>query len=179
MLPGIELRIQNLIKAMQEVVLPAIPPSERLAADQAGLVVGHLRMIAAQWRNAARFEGQSLEHLLTLANRIAATENIPMTDSARAALVAVCKKYQHVDRFNDILLNEAVRQVGSCVDNVILNEGIGSTINPLLMKEALKYGAVQARRERTWFQDNMLDPGRADLPSIKEMLAEDALGSQL
>jgi hypothetical protein len=174
MLPGIQLRIQNLIKAMQEVVLPAIPSSERLAADQAALVVGHLRMIAAQWRDASRFEAQSLEQLLNLANRIVVRKDIPIADSARAALEAVCKRYQHIDRFNDILVSEAVKQVGSCIDNIILGEGIESPINPELMKEILKYGGVQARRERTWFQDNMLDPGRAELPSIREMLAEDA-----
>jgi hypothetical protein len=40
------------------------------------------------------------------------------------------------------------------------------------MQLVFEYGARQAWRERTWFQGNMLDPGRAELPSIAQMLAE-------
>ena len=65
MLPSIDLRIQNLVKALQEVVVPAIPERERLARDQAMLVIGHLRMIAVQWKSALLFEAQSLDGLLT------------------------------------------------------------------------------------------------------------------
>lgn len=174
MLPAIELRIQNIIKALREVVLPAIPANDRLAIDQAELVIGHLRMIAVQWQYALRFEADSLDHLLSLANRIESTDGIPIAESARMRLADLHKQYRHFDRSNEALMAEAIRQVGSCIDDVILGEGTEGTITPQLMAAVLKYGALQAHRERTWYQDNMLDPDRADLPSVNSMFAKSA-----
>jgi len=173
MLPSIDLRIQNLVKALVEVVLPALPPTERLARDQAALVVGHLRMIAEQWKFALRFESQSLDHLLDLAGNLAAAD-VPMGAELRRRLAASVAKFRSTDRADGNAIETAIIDIGADIDQVIQGDGTESRIPAELMRLVLQYGAIQARRERTWFQGNMLDPGRAGLPSIAEMLAEGA-----
>ena len=61
MLPSIDLRIANMIKALEQVILPALPKRERLARDQANLVIGHLRLMSPQWKTAVRFEEVTLD----------------------------------------------------------------------------------------------------------------------
>lgn len=43
MLPNITLRIENLIKAMETIVIPAVDPDNDLATEQAQLIIGHLK----------------------------------------------------------------------------------------------------------------------------------------
>ena len=52
MLPDISIRINNLIKAMEKTIAPAIDPDNGLAKEQAALVVSHLRMLDQQWDTA-------------------------------------------------------------------------------------------------------------------------------
>lgn len=48
MVPDFALRIQAMSRAMREVVLPAIPKDQKLAMDQANIVIGNLRIMAQQ-----------------------------------------------------------------------------------------------------------------------------------
>jgi hypothetical protein len=171
MLPSIDLRIQNLIKALQEVVLPAIPARERLARDQASLVIGHLNMIAAQWKSALKFESQSLDGLLKLSEKLHAAGNVGMNADLRVRLGAEIDRTKQVDRSDGAALEEGVLRLGNLIDEVIRADDSMAPIPPELMTLVFEYGEIQAWRERTWFQGNMLDPGRAELPSIAEMLA--------
>lgn len=49
MTPSIDIRIATIVRAMEDVVAPAIDPGNSLAREQAALVVGQVRLIAAQW----------------------------------------------------------------------------------------------------------------------------------
>jgi len=171
MLPSIDLRIQNLIKALHEVVIPAIPPRERLARDQASLVIGHLNMIAAQWKSALKFESQSLDGLLKLSEKLHAAGHLGMTDDLRGRLGAEIDRAKRIDRSDGAAIEEGVVRLGKLTDELIRADDSMEPIPPELMTLVFEYGAFQAWRERTWFQGNMLDPGRAELPSIAQMLA--------
>jgi len=171
-LPSIDLRIQNLVKALQEVVVPAIPERERLARDQAMLVIGHLRMIAVQWKSALLFEAQSLDGLLTLADKLCAAANVGMKKEVCQRLKTEIAQSRGIDRTNGEAIQGGLVRVGSIIDEVIRGDEGQDRIPAELLTLVLEYGEYQAWRERTWFQDNMLDPGRADLPSISEMLAK-------
>ena len=77
-----------------------------------------------------------------------------------------------IDRTNGEAIQGGLVRVGSIIDEVIRGDEGQDRIPAELLTLVLEYGEYQAWRERTWFQDNMLDPGRADLPSISEMLAK-------
>lgn len=166
MLPNIDVRIANLIKAMEQVVLPALPKSERLARDQAMLVVGHLRMITGQWKHAVRFEQVTLDALIGLADKLAGIVAAPFTtqlaDAAKAARAA--------DRGSVDGLEAAYNALGAVIDNVILG-GPDHVALPQAAVDALfEYGSRQAHVERTWFKAIGFDPDRAELPEIADVL---------
>ena len=50
--PDIDLRLQSMLKALTDVIVPALPAQERMAREQAGLLIGHLQIISEQWRHA-------------------------------------------------------------------------------------------------------------------------------
>lgn len=166
MLPNIDVRIANLIKAMEQVVLPALPKSERLARDQAMLVVGHLRMISGQWKSALRFEQVTLDALTDLAEKLAGIVAAPfagqLADAAKAARTA--------DRGSIDGLEQAYNALGTVIDDVILG-GPNHVALPQAAIDALfDYGSRQARVERTWFKAIGFDPDRAELPEIADVL---------
>jgi hypothetical protein len=172
MLPSIELRIDNLLKSLQQVVIPAIPRNERLARDQAMLVVGHLQMIAVQWKSALRFESQSLDELLGLAGRLRDAKGVDLTREVRDRLEGAIAAAGSVDRTDASGIEAGQLRLGGVIDEIIRADDVQDPIAPELMTLVLDYGKRQSWRERCWFQDSKLDPGRADLPSIDGMLSQ-------
>lgn len=166
MLPNIDVRIANLIKAMEQVVLPALPKSERLARDQAMLVVGHLRMISGQWKQALRFEQVSLDALSDLADKLAGIVAEPFAGQLADAV----KVARVVDRGNVDGVEAANKALGTVIDNVILGGPDHVALPQAAVDVLFDYGSRQARVERTWFKAIGFDPDRAELPEIADVL---------
>lgn len=172
MLPSIDLRIANVVKALEQVVLPALAPGERLARDQVVLCVGHLQMIAAQWRWAAAFEARSLDAMITLADEVT-----PLIDpSFRDELAAVLTAAKQTDRHNLGAIEEAVVHLGGVIDRIILGDDGKLPLPDAVRDAVLAYAERQATRERAWFAQTGLDPDRQELPSIHAMLEAEATG---
>jgi hypothetical protein len=164
MQPSIALRLENVLKALREVVLPAIDPADALAREQAQLALGHLALIAEQWPRAREFDQQSLAGLGALAELLAASAaGGARTEQAAAALrtelgrpAAVAKLGAAVDR-----LIEAAFADGSADFRALLDEAV------------LEHAARQAWRERVWFQGTGLDVDRGELPPIATLFRRD------
>lgn len=60
-----EIQITSMIKAMTDVILPAVDPSNKLAVEQSQLVVGMLSLMAKQLPLQFRFDRDELGRLLT------------------------------------------------------------------------------------------------------------------
>ena len=43
--PSIELRIKTMVRALTEIIIPAIDRDNSLAQEQAGLLIGHLHVL--------------------------------------------------------------------------------------------------------------------------------------
>lgn len=176
MLPGIDLRLQNVIKALREVVLPAIPPEQRLARDQAMLAIGHLGLFANQWRHAARFEHGSLVNMMTLGHMLLDDPAIDIGEPSRAALAAAMARAEASAPSDLTAVEQVTAELGALVDDVILHAGRPGALPPRVIEAVLAYGQVQARRERIWFAGTKLDPDVEELDSIETMLAAESAG---
>jgi hypothetical protein len=168
MLPNIDLRIANMIKALEQVILPALPREQRLARDQAMLVTGQLRMMGEQWKSALPYEQVSLDDLAGLARILLAGAPQPLRDGLEAALAgaAAC------DRASISGLEQANVALGHAVDAVILGGADHAPLPQASDDAVLAYSLRHARRERIWFKANKLDPDQGDLPDIATMLSE-------
>lgn len=162
MLPGIDLRLGNMMKAVLEVVLPAIPADETLAREQARLLAGHLAIIKDQWRHAVRYEAGSFDAIRTLAIALQ-----PHVDAEQAsALQSAVSQTDGTDRQDIEALNAGICLLGKAVDGVILGEDGRKPLSRAAWKIVLAYGEVDARRHRTWFQGVGIDPDRAELAPV-------------
>jgi len=168
MLPNIDLRIANMIKAVEQVILPALPDRERLARDQAMLVAGHLRMIGDQWKWALAYEQISLDDLAGL-GRVLLSHVAPLLQEQLEEALAVADT---CDRSSITALEQANIVLGRVVDRIILGEGDPNPLPQAVADAVLDYGRRHARRERIWFKGNRLDPDQADLPDIGAMMAK-------
>ena len=166
MLPNIDVRIANMIKAIEQVVLPALPKSERLARDQAMLVVGHLRMISGQWKHALRFEQVTLDALIALADKLA--ESVAEPFAGELAKAAECARA--ADRGNIDKLEAAYTELGHVIDNAILGGSDHVALPQAAVDALFDYGSRNAQLERTWFKAIGFDPDRAELPENADVL---------
>ncbi|ETI63752.1 hypothetical protein C100_11070 [Sphingobium sp. C100] len=168
MLPDIDLRIANMIKALEQVILPALPRDQRLARDQAMLVAGHLRMIGEQWKSALRYEQVALDDLQGLARDLLPGAPAFLADDLAAALAMA----EACDRASVTAIEQANIAIGHAVDAVILGGSDHAPMPSAAVDRLLDYALRHARRERSWFKANRLDPDQNDLPDLVTMLAE-------
>ncbi|ALR20198.1 MULTISPECIES: hypothetical protein [Sphingobium] len=167
MLPSIDLRIANIVKSLEQVVLPALGPRERLAKDQIGLCIGHLRMIGEQWRWAAAFEGGSFDAMVALAEAMRPSVDPFYVEELGAAIEAG----KAVDKRDLAAVEHGILVLGGLIDRIILGEDGKVELAPAARDAVLAYGAAQSIRERTWFAATGLDPDGQDLPDIPAMMA--------
>lgn len=165
MLPNIDVRLANCIKALEQVVIPSLPEDERMAREQALLVIGHLRMIGEQWKHALRFETASLEAMSALARSIAVSD--PGFGGELADALAASEA---IDRRDIDAVEAAICRVGAAIDQAILGGDGTAALSPTAVSAILDYGEKQALRERTWFKLCGLDPDAGELPAIEAVL---------
>ena len=147
MMPSIELRLQTMAKAMTDVILPALGPENALAREQAQLMIAQLGMIAKHWRRAAEYDALELRTISALAERLqTVAAGGAETRAAAAALAGLLRRASAVDG------DEAFKQASS--------------------EAILQYSVLQAWRDRVWFAGCGMDPERARLPEIDDMLAK-------
>lgn len=166
MLPSIDLRIANVIKALEQVILPALTPRERLARDQINLCIGHLQMIGEQWRWAAAFESGSFHAMIALAKAMQSSVDPFYADELAAAIMSA----DAIEWGDLAAVEHGIVALGSLIDRIILGEDGQIPLAPELWDAVLAYGETQATRERTWFAATGLDPDRRELPGIAEMM---------
>ena len=166
MLPNIDLRIQNIVKALEQVIIPALPPGEKLAKDQAGLCIGHLNMIARQWKQCAQFEATSLAAMEALGRKLAS-----LVDPVFAAqITASLDRVASTSRDNPDAMEAAIVELGRAIDKAILGRDGRFALPSAAWNAILDYGDRQSLRERSWFSDNGLDPDRLTLPGIAQVV---------
>lgn len=166
MLPSVDVRFRNMMKAMQEVVAPAIPDDQKLAQEQVRLIVGHLAMLKDQWKDAVRYEAGSFRMMSELAEAL-----VPQVDQEQAAtLRAALDEVAAVDIYDIDALNAGICTLGAAVDKVILGEEGSKPLSRGAWNVILSYGEKDALRSRVWFKGNGIDPDRDKLPPLETVI---------
>lgn len=170
-MPDIDLRLANVLKALTEVVLPALPDDARFAREQAQLAIGHLQLVATQWPLALRFELGTLAATCALARTLAA--HLDSAHAAHAApLTAALAAAETVDRTDYAAVSAAQRTLAATVNAAITNDQDKAPLSRAVQDAVLAYGARQSLRQRAWLKQCGLDPDGATLAEIDEVLDE-------
>jgi hypothetical protein len=121
MQPAFDMRIRTMIKAMTELVLPAIATENHAAVEQAKLVTASLALLMEQFDYSHWFEVADIRSHAQLANDLAALADLP---AAAAAQQAADRATALADRW-DVRLSD-VREEGRLLRDAVcaLVEGL-------------------------------------------------------
>jgi len=159
MVPSHALRFQSMLRAMVEVVIPALPSDQRLALDQAQIIAGNLRILIDQAGRTSDYDrvdlaesaalGRKLADLLDVASAIDTAT--PDGERALADRVAATKQV------TDALLRTALDH-----DDAAIRGAAGR----LVLDQAEK----QLIRERVWLRGAGFELDPEALPALDAVL---------
>lgn len=166
------LRLQSMLRAMTEVVVPALDPEDQLAKDQAGIVVGNLKILMDQSEKVYDFLLVELREYTRLVQALIplVRDDAVRTHASRAVSEAdpvVSLAIPAQSRLQDLVI-EAKRAANGSLEE-ILERGTPSD-RASAISLVLRQSERQVLRERTWLRSSGFDPWRDQLPCIETLL---------
>ena len=170
------LQIQTVIKALLDVVLPAVDPNNKLAQEQARLAIGMLHLVAQRQSLIYRYDRDELSRLLSLADTLQEQARaLPGAGNALHALAGSAEAGSDVlDRARaepselETANFDLREKVGALITEIYANNDLGQLkqISATVMSNANE----QLLRERVWLigQGWEADPGA--LPGIESLI---------
>lgn len=163
MIPSIEVRIHSAIKALDEVILPAVDPDDPLAREQTQMVIGQLRLLADQWNDA-----HTHAHTSLLAMRDLAQALVDAADSGEHSNREQARLRDHLDENPSVAttpqgiepLERESRWLGTAIDDLIdscMSDG-SPALRRTFVRLVARYGIVQSNYDRAYFACTELDP---------------------
>jgi hypothetical protein len=128
--PSSQLRLSTMMRAMTDIILPAIPASESMAQEQSQLLIGHIAALMAQDGRERELVDYNARHLMACATRLLALAEseslsdeklidlraaVAANDTAKVAfalerLMAQCDVSDGFKRESSVLLIQYARQ---------------------------------------------------------------------
>jgi thiazole synthase ThiGH ThiG subunit len=146
--PSVRDRLGSVVRALNGVVLPALPKEASLAQEQVMLAMGHIQIILAQMDVAPAFEADEANDLVIMADAIAAaTTGGPATTQAISVLkacVADASASSPSERTNAL-------QAGIDTVLIALAQDGEPASRAAVTALILKQGAARADKDRRWF----------------------------
>ena len=163
MTPSIDLRLATIIRAMRDVVSPAIDRDNSLAQEQAALVIGHLQLLAVQWSRTNEYANVCLTDLAG-ALRALSPEGGPQTMHAATALFAAldCTAGAREARYKAVMAGADQLIRAADVDG-------GEEFGKQLRQAMLAFSKRQSLRDRSWFALSGFDLRPGELLSIESL----------
>ncbi|TDU26854.1 hypothetical protein DFR24_3885 [Panacagrimonas perspica] len=171
-----DLQIKSVIKAMNDVVLPAVDPQNKLAQEQVRLCMGLLGLMAKQLPLQFRFDCDELARLSAYSaelQRIASGGG-----ETGAALAALAEKTADANatleraKSSPYDIEQAVRSLreatGSLVSGVFRDGD--SAVQDRVQRATLAMSKEQLLRDRAWVITQGWEPDPKSVPPIEQLL---------
>ena len=155
--PTIELRVRTMIRALNEIIIPAIDPNNSLAQEQAGLLLGHLSVFLEH-------EGRE--------QTICEIERAGLAELANA-LLKVCEGGEATNAASERLRNlgDDIDTLSHAIESLVIDAGIdGSDAFKRSCDElVLKHAREATLQSRIWFKSMGFDHDPEVLPGIDSL----------
>ncbi len=145
--PSVDDRLNSVLRALQTVVLPALPESASLAREQVMLAMGHIQIIQAQRDATPAFEDGELADIRAMAAAVLALDEAPATCAGeRDALAAALADEAAPTR----AASDAIR---TAIDALLVAARVAGArdYHTALAATILPLGRARARKDREWF----------------------------
>ncbi|WP_374414973.1 hypothetical protein [Novosphingobium colocasiae] len=166
MVPDTDLQLQTALKALQDVIRPALDPANKAAHEQLGLTIASLAMVRSHLPLLNQRDRAELRVLITMADAVRATG-------------ALHGQLQLFDGFGALLddplvdmaaLHQARAELSDRIAGVVaLVEG--GPLQETVARAVVDSSAASFRLARSWFQAAGFETG-GGLPAIETLLAE-------
>ncbi|WP_018990658.1 hypothetical protein [Aromatoleum toluclasticum] len=171
-----EVQVPSMIKAPAHTVIPALPSSNKLAVEQASLVVGMLSLMAAQLPVQFRFDRDELARLVETAAELARIET--SDTGARAAVEALesrrfdAEELVQQSQRDPTELQQAVRDLRARMCEVVDAFAAGDDADGRRKAESVVLSMSQAQllRDRARMKPQGWEPDPAAVPDISALL---------
>jgi len=166
-----QVRIRSLIRAMQEVVIPAIAPEAQLALEQAHLVRQHLSLMLAQADYAYRLQLSELVHFSAMLEELIACLPAAAHSADLDGAQQLLQRAQPIarlrvpDRGELARLTSDVRETADRMLKTALDQGDAKQAAHIV----LDYARRQITRERVAVKTAGFDLDAATLPDLKDV----------
>ncbi|MBI2799284.1 MAG: hypothetical protein HYX63_03190 [Gammaproteobacteria bacterium] len=159
--PSIDLRLRSMMRAITEVIMPAVDPQNSLAQEQIRLLLGHLHALSLQVTHAPRLAAIELNELQQLARELL-THAVggPATQRAAARVTALVGGSDHA------ALAHAVEAL-----LIASGEDGGAEFKNDAETRVLAFSRAEVLRGRAWFKAMGFDTNPERLPDIPTLLA--------
>lgn len=150
--PSTGLRVKSMIRALTDVIIPAIDPVDLMAHEQAKLIIGHLHLLLSHNGWSDQYERSEATALVTLARELC--ETISGGNQTRAAQNRLKNA---IERFESQTGANAAREEVSDLNKLICNlieasaEDGEEAFRSMVFQSVIDHGRQQSLRDRSWF----------------------------
>lgn len=170
------IQIQVILKAMTDVVLPALDPNNRLAQEQSQLVVGMLNILAQRLPLMYRYDRDELARSLALVDTLRdQVKHLPAANDALHLLERTAENGREVlDRAKadpselEAANFELRAKVGSLISAIY--EGADMSQLSHVSKTINAHAKEQLLRERAWVILQGLEPDAKSVPALETLI---------
>ncbi|GLR66430.1 hypothetical protein GCM10010909_11100 [Acidocella aquatica] len=172
-----EIQIKTVIKALKDVIVPAIDPANKLAVEQAHLAMGLLNLLSTQMPVQFRFDHDELQRLVQACEKLERVcKQDPEASAELRRLKAARAEAQHVlekSRIDPARILDSIRTLRADISALIVTverEELGAGQFTEAEKVVLDLSREQLLRDRSLLISlgNEIDP--AAVPAIGTLL---------
>jgi hypothetical protein len=172
------IQIQSMIKALTDVVLPAVDPANKLAQEQSRLIIGMLTLMSKQLPLQFRFDCDELHRLVGFAQQLqeqakgaASTRTAVAELTSQARTAAGVLERAQADPEELLGSIRSLRAAIATVVTAVSLEGDEATVAGV-QQTVLSKSKDQLLRDRSWLLMQGWEPDPASVPAIETLLAE-------
>jgi len=145
--PSVDDRLNSVLRALQTVVLPALPESASLAREQVMLAMGHIQIIQAQRDATPGFEREELDDIRAMAAAVLALGDAPAALAPQREALAVALADETAP------LRQRTEAIRAAIDALLIAARAAGAADyrAALAATILPLGRARARKDREWF----------------------------
>ncbi len=162
-----DIQLKTAIRALTEVVMPAVDPDNALAVEQLQVVLGTLQLMAARLPLRFRYDCDELARLLELGHALGDKDESALTKASNNAAQVLARAQAGPDEVLGAI--RALRVLSGALITEVYRDG-DETQRKRVTQLVLAHADEQLLRERAWVAPQGWEIQPESLPAIEELL---------
>lgn len=162
-----DIQFKSVIRALTDVILPAVDSSNALAVEQTQVVIGMLQLMAARLPMQFRYDCDELARLLELCRTLEAHDDGTLAAASRAGAEVLARAQAGPDEVLHAI-RELRRLSGELITDTYRDGD--DAVRAHVSQQVLAHADQQLLRERAWVAPQGWETQPEALPAIEDLL---------